>query len=255
MNCDPLPRTGPDDLALLLIIVLACLVVGAMLIGLARRRRGAPATPVAVLLVGVALLLGPGAAAPADAADCVAAGNSLTVTQTSTMAGLAPGVAPAPITGKVVNNGPDSTYIDVVTVEITAVTTAPGTPAAACDASDYLLLGTTMPVGRTLGPDGGAAPFSGASIGFANKPVNQDACQRATVHLRYTANPNTREHIVGGGTSAHAPTASATPDQLAATGADLRSPAGTAAAAIVLGALLVWTRARLLRPPPGDRAA
>ncbi len=189
MNCDPLPRTGPDDLVLLLIIALACLVVGAVLVVLARRRRRAPATLAAVLLVGVALLLGPGAAAPAEAVDCVAADNSLTVTQTSTMAGLAPGVAPVPITGRVVNNGPDSTYIDAVTVEITSVTTAPGTPAAACDASDYLLLDTTMPVGRTLGPDGGAAPFSGASIGFANKAINQDACQRATVRLRYTANP------------------------------------------------------------------
>lgn len=195
MNCDPLPRTGPDDLALLLIIALACLVVGAVLVGLARRHRGgAPVTLATAVLVGVALLLGPGAAAPAEAVDCVAADNSLTVTQTSTMAGLAPGVAPVPITGRVVNNGPDSTYIDVVTVEITSVTTAPGTPAAACDASDYLLLDTTMAVGRTLGPDGGAASFSGASIGFANKAFNQDACQRATVHLRYTANPASRQH-------------------------------------------------------------
>ncbi|WP_369374127.1 LPXTG cell wall anchor domain-containing protein [Promicromonospora sp. Populi] len=193
MNCDTLPRTGPDDLGLLLIIALACLVAGAALVVLARRRCQAPATSAAVLLLGLlgaALLLGPGAAAPAEAVDCVAADNSLTVTQTSTMSGLAPGVAPVPITGRVVNNGPDSTYIDVVAVEISAVTTAPGTPAAACDASDYLLLDSTMAVGRTLRPDGGATPFSGASIGFANKAVNQDACQRATVHLRYTVNPD-----------------------------------------------------------------
>jgi LPXTG-motif cell wall-anchored protein len=191
MNCDPLPRTGPDDLGLLLIIALACLVVGAALAAVARRRRRAPATLVAVLLLGAAVLLGPGAAPPAAAVDCVAAGNSLTVTQTSTMEGLAPGIAPVPITGRVVNNGADSTYIDAVTVEITSVSTAPGTPAAACDASDYLLLDTTMAVNQTLGPDGGSAAFSGASIGFADKPVNQDACQRATVHLRYTANPDT----------------------------------------------------------------
>jgi hypothetical protein len=89
-----------------------------------------------------------------------------------------------------VNNGPDSTHIDVVTVEITSVTSAPGIPAAACDATDYRLQHTTMAVDRTLGPDGGSAAFSGASIGFADKPVNQDACQHATVHLRYTANPD-----------------------------------------------------------------
>jgi LPXTG-motif cell wall-anchored protein len=194
MNCAPLPRTGPDDLVLLLIVALACVVVGAVLVSLARRRRGAPLMLAAVLLVAVALLLGPGAAPPAQARECVAADNSLTVTQTSTMAGLAPGIAPVPITGRVVNNGPDHTYIDVVTVEITSVTTAPGTPAMTCDASDYLLLDTTMAVGKTLRPDGGAAPFSGASIGFANKAINQDACQRATVHLRYTANPTSRQH-------------------------------------------------------------
>ncbi|MDR7385596.1 LPXTG cell wall anchor domain-containing protein [Promicromonospora iranensis] len=191
MNCDPLPRTGPDDLGLLLIIALACLVVGSVLAVAARRRRRAPVTLAAVLLVGAVALLGPGTARPAAAVDCVAADNSLTVTQTSTMDDLAPGVPPVPITGRVVNNGTDSTYIDVVTVEIISVATAPGTPASACDASDYRLLGDTMAVGRTLGPDGGSAAFSGASIGFADKPVNQDACQRATVHLRYTANPDT----------------------------------------------------------------
>jgi hypothetical protein len=190
MNCDPLPRTGPDDLGLLLIIALACLVVGAALTAVARGRRRAPATLVAVLLLSAAVLLGPGAARPAAAVDCVAADNSLTVTQTSTMEGLAPGTPPVPITGYVVNNGADRTHIDVVTVEITSVTTAPGTPAAACDATDYRLLHTTMAVDRTLDPDGGSAAFSGASIGFADKPVNQDACQRATVHLRYTANPD-----------------------------------------------------------------
>ncbi|MEV0951539.1 hypothetical protein [Promicromonospora sp. NPDC050249] len=62
-------------------------------------------------------------------------------------------------------------------------------------------------------------------------------------------------YVVGGETGAHTPTVPAPPDQLAATGADLRGPAGAAVAAVVLGSLLVWTRARLLRPPPGDREA
>ncbi|MFI8527282.1 hypothetical protein ACIGB8_22695 [Promicromonospora sukumoe] len=190
MNCDPLPRTGLDGLGLLLTIALACLVIGAALVVIARRRRRGLDTLAAVLLVGAVVLFGPGSARPAAAADCVAADNSLTVIQTSTMQGLAPGIAPVPITGRIVNNGPDATYIDVVTVEITSVTTALGTPPAACDASDYLLLNTTMPVDRMLGPDGGSAPFSGASIGFANKTINQDACQHATVHLRYAANPD-----------------------------------------------------------------
>ena len=32
---------------------------------------------------------------------------------------------------------------------------------------------------------GESAHFTGATIGFANKSVNQDACQRAVVQLRY----------------------------------------------------------------------
>ena len=45
-----------------------------------------------------------------------------------------------------------------------------------------------MLVERTLGPDG-SSPFAGASTGFNNKATNQDACQRAVIHLLYTANP------------------------------------------------------------------
>ena len=55
--------------------------------------------------------------------------------------------------------------------------------------SDYRLVATQMPLGRTLSP-GGTTPFAGASIGFSNKTTNQDACQGATVHLHYTTNPS-----------------------------------------------------------------
>ncbi|MFC8801187.1 hypothetical protein ACFT2C_25935 [Promicromonospora sp. NPDC057138] len=194
MNCDLLPRTGPDvDLGLILIIAIACLVAGAVLLLAAARgrRRGATAV-VAVLLMGTVVVLGPGSAATAATTDCDSSDNSLTVTQTSTMEGLAPGVAPAPITGRVVNNGTDSAYVAAVAVEITHVTAEPGAPAGACSAADYRVIDTTMTVGKTLGP-GGSAPFAGASIGFADQATDQatdqDACQRATVHLLYTANP------------------------------------------------------------------
>jgi hypothetical protein len=191
MNCDLLPRTGADvDPGLILIIAVACLVAGAvfLLVAARGRRRGATAL-VAVLLMGTVVLLGPGSVVTAAATDCVSPDdNSLTVIQTSTMAGLAPGVAPAPITGRVVNNGTDSTYVAAVAVEITHVTAEPGAPAGACSAADYRILDTTMTVGETLGP-GGSASFAGASIGFADQATDQDACQRATVHLLYTANP------------------------------------------------------------------
>ncbi|PUB23570.1 LPXTG-motif cell wall-anchored protein [Promicromonospora sp. AC04] len=188
MNCD-LPRTGPDvDLGLLLILAIACLVVGAVFLLVARRRHRVSAALVLILAVGAALAPSSGTSAAAAAAECATPDNSLTVTVTSTMEGLAPGIAPVPITGLVVNNGTDSTHITAVTVEITFVTTDPGAPSGACGVGDYLLLDTTMAVGKRLGP-GGSAPFDGASIGFADKATNQDACKHATVHLLFTANP------------------------------------------------------------------
>jgi len=188
MSC-LLPRTGPDvDPGLLLVLATACLVAGAVFLLIARRRHRPTAALVLIFVAGVPVALSPGASAPAAAADCATADNSLAVTQTSTLEGLAPGVAPVPITGLAVNNGTDSTYIAAVTVEITLVTADPGAPAGACGVGDYLLLDTTMAVGKTLGP-GGSASFGGASIGFADKTTNQDACQHATVHLLYTANP------------------------------------------------------------------
>jgi hypothetical protein len=197
MNCDLLPRTGPDiDPGLILILAVACLLAGTVLLLVsaraaqaARRRRRGTAALVAVLLASAVVVLGPGAAAPAAASECTPPGsNSLTVTQTSTMEGLAPGVAPAPVTGLVVNNGTDSTYVATVLVEITHVTAEAGTPAGACGPADYRVRDAMMTVGKTLGP-GGSASFAGASIGFADRPTDQDACQRATVHLLYTANP------------------------------------------------------------------
>lgn len=84
-----------------------------------------------------------------------------------------------------VNNGPDSTFLTAIRVEIAAVTKLRGAAAGRCDASDYLLLDTRMDVGRTLAPGGGSTTFSGAAIRFNNKSSNQDACQGATIKLRY----------------------------------------------------------------------
>lgn len=62
-----------------------------------------------------------------------------------------------------------------------AENTAPGT----CDITDYLVLQNSMPVGSMLHP-GDSLSFAGASLGFNDKPGNQDACEGATVHLRYS---------------------------------------------------------------------
>ena len=74
-------------------------------------------------------------------------------------------------------------------VEITGVITGEDSSPGACDATDFTIFNPRMPVDRLLNPEG-SAPFSGASIGFANKSTNQDACQGAVIRLRYTASPD-----------------------------------------------------------------
>ncbi len=193
MTCDPLPNTGLDAPVLaVLIIAVVCLLLGLGML-VVRRRRGRTAATLMVLLIlgGAVMGLIPSAPALASSPDCLTADpaeNSLTIKQTSTMEGLAPGIPPAAITGLVTNNGLDSTFIPGIVVEIVSISTHPKAPTGRCDATDYLLLDPRMPVNRTLGP-GGSTTFAGASIGFSNKSVNQDACKRATIHLRYTTVP------------------------------------------------------------------
>jgi hypothetical protein len=191
MTCDPLPDTGFGASVLpVLAVAVACLVVGVRILLLVRRQRGRTAPTVLLLLLLVscgAMVLVPSSPAQASPSNCTAdpGNNSLTITQTSTMEGLAPGIAPAEITGLVVNNGADTTFITAIVVEIVAVIAESGTSSGSCDATDYALLDPRMPVNRTLGP-GGSTSFTGASIGFNDKSTNQDACQRATIQLRYS---------------------------------------------------------------------
>ena len=190
MTCDPLAYTGPGiQLGWWLIVAVAFLVIGTLVLLLTRGRGRAVTAALLLLITGAAMSITAGTPTRALAGDCFNANNSLTIVQTSVMVGLAPGVVPADITGTVRNNGTDSTYLAAVDVKIIRVLKAPGSARGACDPSDYTLQNSLMPVGLTL-PAGGSAAFQGASIGFNNKSTNQDACQGATVQLRYTANPN-----------------------------------------------------------------
>lgn len=195
MSCGELATTG-SGLVAPLILAAACLVVGVVALFVARTRRSRTAAAgvfVVLLSGGLTSGMADTSSARAAAPDCSAApspsaGNSLTITQTSTMSQLAPALAPAAITGLVVNTGSDSTYITAIAVSIVSVTKSPGAGAGAgiCDASDYVLRDVTMPVDRMLEP-GGSATFDGASIGFRDKSINQDACQGAAIGLRYVS--------------------------------------------------------------------
>ena len=195
MNCDKLAATGVG-VGLPITLAAVLLFIGLLLLVTRNgRRHGIAMLAAAVLagcVVGVGLVGFEGSglsAARAATVGCVTdpgAGNSLTITQTSTMRGLAPNRLPAAITGIVTNNGTDDTFIAEIVVSIFAVTKASRAAPGGCDASDYLLVAPRMPVGQPL-VAGGSAAFTGAALGFSDKATDQDACQGATVTLLYRA--------------------------------------------------------------------
>ena len=116
-------------------------------------------------------------------ASTSAGASNLTITQTSTISGLAPGVAAQTISGTVTNNATNSAYVNTVTASIASVTGGAG----ACDASDYTLASPVMSVAQNVAA-GGSANFTGATLAFNNKATNQDGCKGATVNLAYASN-------------------------------------------------------------------
>ncbi len=114
--------------------------------------------------------------------------GGVTVVQTSTIAGLAPGAAAQTISGNFNNPNSGPVYIASVTVSIASVTKAVGAPAGTCTADDYTLSNATMTVNAEVPAGDGKGSWTGATIAFNNNPAaNQDGCKGATVNLAYTA--------------------------------------------------------------------
>jgi hypothetical protein len=184
MNCDTLPDTGGPTLVLAVVAVV-CLAAGTTLVMYARRERVGPIVMLAFLIIAAGCTTMSAAPAQATTPGCETYGhNSLSITQTSVLAGLRPGAEPLEITGTVTNDSDDDTYITAVSVTMTSVSKAPHAAAGTCDVSDYALTGSRMPVDEALGPHESLS-FTGATLGFSNKSVNQDACKGATIRLRY----------------------------------------------------------------------
>jgi hypothetical protein len=113
---------------------------------------------------------------------------NITVKQTSTITGLAPGLAAQTLSGNFDNPNSGPVYVTSVTASISGVTKAVGAPAGTCDASDYTLAGATMAVGAEVPSGTAKGAWTGATLAFNNKAAsNQDACKGATVSLSYTA--------------------------------------------------------------------
>jgi hypothetical protein len=133
--------------------------------------------------------------------------NPVVVKQTSTVAAMAPGIAPQTLAGNFDNPNPGPVFIAGVAAAVTSVSVVPptGSPTLpACTVADFGIgVGTASPapvaVGSTpsgystagLGveiPAGTAqSAWSGLTLQFMNKPTNQDACKGSTVIITYTA--------------------------------------------------------------------
>jgi hypothetical protein len=106
----------------------------------------------------------------------------ITVNQTSTVANLAPGVAPQALAGDFDNSNAGPVYVGSVTASVT------GTDQAGCDPDNYVIAGSA-PVNAEVASGTGVGSWSGLTIAFNNKPtINQNACKGAVVTIEYTSN-------------------------------------------------------------------
>jgi hypothetical protein len=147
-----------------------------------------------VVALTAALVLAGGAAfafwtAGGSGTGSATTGNvtALTVVQTSTISGLAPGLAAQTLSGNFNNPNSGPVHVATVTASISSVTDAGGNAITGCDSSDYTLANAVMTVNADVPAGNAQGSWTGATIAFNNKPSNQDACKNAVVHLAYSA--------------------------------------------------------------------
>jgi hypothetical protein len=185
--CPQLPTTGMAfPVITVSVIAIACFAFGLALLWAGRRRDRRRVSTVLLLVLGICAVV---ACAPPPSADAATPGcgdpvPAFTITQTSVIAGLAPGTPAVRIDAVGTNTGDTSIFVETVDVRIAFVTKAHLAVAGTCDATDYIVENPQMPVNETV-PPAGSVEFGGATIGFNNRATNQDACKGATVHLAY----------------------------------------------------------------------
>ena len=110
---------------------------------------------------------------------------ALTAVQTSTVTNMYPGDGAQTLSGNFNNPNPSLSYVATVTASIASVTKATGAAAGTCDANDYTLAAAVMTVGADVLAGTAKGAWTGATIKFNNRAVNQDGCKGATVNLAY----------------------------------------------------------------------
>lgn len=105
--------------------------------------------------------------------------QSVVVNQTSTVSGLAPGLAAQSLSGNFDNPNAGPVYVTAVTAVVS------GTDKTGCTATDYTIAGTAT-VNAEVPAGSGVGSWSGLTIQFNNKATNQDVCKNAAVTISYT---------------------------------------------------------------------
>ena len=111
--------------------------------------------------------------------------SNLTVNQTTVLDPMFPGDTAQTISGDFDNPNTAATFVNTVTVSISSVTKAVGAPAGVCDATDFTLTNPVATVSALVPVGTGVGSWTGPTLQFNNKAVNQDACKGATVNLAY----------------------------------------------------------------------
>ena len=111
----------------------------------------------------------------------------LTVNQTADLGPVDPGAPAQTLSGTFDNRNGRSVHVATMRVSIAKVIKARGAAAGSCDASDFTLTHRTIDVAADVPRGRGTGSWSGGTVAFYNKPgIDQNACQGATVKLRYT---------------------------------------------------------------------
>lgn len=108
--------------------------------------------------------------------------QAVTVNQTSTITGLAPGAAAVALSGNFDNPNDAAVALTSVTGEVLT------DPATGCDKAWYQIAGTGTVTDGSVPAGAGVGEWSGLTIQLVNDAaINQDACKNATVTITYTA--------------------------------------------------------------------
>jgi len=110
--------------------------------------------------------------------------QAITVNQTTTVTGLAPGVAPQSLAGNFTNLNPGPVSVGAVTATVSIVPAVTG-----CTSADYAITGTgTVANGGVVPAGTNVGSWTGLSIAFVNATDrNQDACKNVPVTITYSA--------------------------------------------------------------------